>query len=108
MKRPCGANTSSSAGTRFFGLKPKITACVASPAVCVCCLLICAAFYGWERIGQIITPLATTTTAGDNAGAAASAEQCRETENCPVASSTPTKWVLVGHSLGVGAIELVS
>lgn len=66
-----------------------------------------AATYGWERIGEIIPPLATTTADG-GATAAATAEQKGETGGCLVATSTPTKWVLLGHSMGSMAIEAVS
>lgn len=78
-----------------------------------------AAYFGWERIGEIISPLATTTTAaavgGDHApadagagGAGAGAAKRRGGRDEPlVASSTPIKWVLVGHSMGTGAIEAV-
>lgn len=66
-----------------------------------------AASDGWERIGEIIPPLPTTMADDSAAGAGAAADQCGQIENCLVASSTPTKWVLVGHSMGVGAIESV-
>ncbi|CAN0344506.1 unnamed protein product [Laminaria digitata] len=42
--------------------------------------------FGWERIGDIM------------------AHSRPEGENCPV---SPTKWVLVGHSMGTVAIEKV-
>lgn len=70
----------------------------------------CAAYYGWERIGDIIPP----PEADDNAVVVAdttttcSAELKGEgAENCRVESSTPTKWVLLGHSMGTMATEAV-
>eukprot|EP00752_Nemacystus_decipiens_P003850 g3542.t1 len=65
---------------------------------------------GWERIGEVI-PRLTTTTEDNNAAAATAAaaatteEKYGEADNCLVASSIPTKWVLVGHSMGTMAIE---
>eukprot|EP00752_Nemacystus_decipiens_P003849 g3541.t1 len=60
------------------------------------------AYYGWERIGEIIPPLATSM-ADDNDNAATTAGTNGETHKC-LASSTRSKWVLVGHSMGTRAI----
>jgi len=56
-----------------------------------------AATNGWEIIGDIISDGASSMAAADAEG---------QDKTCP-ARSTPTKWVLVGHSMGTMAIELV-
>lgn len=75
-----------------------------APPVVYTCLLACllAATYGWGRIGEIIP------TTEDADASVASAEQKGETDNCLTATSTPTKWILVAHSMGTMAVEAVS
>ena len=108
------------AGVSFSAcLRACLLACLPAclPACLLACLRACllacllagqAALFGWERIGEIVSPVATTTT-GDNASAAAPAGPGEETGGCrATAISPPTKWVLLGHSMGTMAIEAVS
>lgn len=75
-----------------------------------------AATNGWEAAGEVISQQLDVgrdpgggACAATAAAAAVAAEQGgEEAENCSVAGPSPTKWVLVGHSMGTVGIEMVS
>lgn len=63
-----------------------------------------AATFGWERVGEVISQKLSETVAAGGGGEGVS----EKSESCLATTTTPTKWVLAGHSMGTQAIEMVS